>query len=217
MAELVRVPRLTDQEGPRLQQNVRRGSTSSVRFRRAMMLLTSAGEKRIPVIAKLVQADKDTVRDVIHRGAYEAGTDAWFVVLPAIRGQVRIGTRPGFQEPARFRPSRPENPQAGTGPRVRCRPAHQARRASAAGRQRPRALAPRRPARRRRAEREARRSAPVRVSARKERARTGEHPARDRPPPLPEAPRPQPCAAMSPRRSHPWHTPPSNSGRTLCR
>lgn len=46
---------------------MRRGSTSSVRYRRAMMLLASAGGNRVPVIAQLVQADEDTVRDVIHR------------------------------------------------------------------------------------------------------------------------------------------------------
>jgi hypothetical protein len=31
------------------------------------MLLASAGGNRVPVIARLVQADEDTVRDVIHR------------------------------------------------------------------------------------------------------------------------------------------------------
>jgi hypothetical protein len=67
VAEPVRVRRLTDQEGLKLQQIVRRGSTSSVRYRRAMMLLASAGGNRVPVIAKLVQADEDTVREVIHR------------------------------------------------------------------------------------------------------------------------------------------------------
>lgn len=67
MAEPVRVRRLTDQEGQKLQQAVRRGSTNSVRYRRAMMLLASAGGNRAPVIAQLVQADEDTVRDVIHR------------------------------------------------------------------------------------------------------------------------------------------------------
>jgi len=67
VAEPVRVRRLTDQEGQRLQQIVRRCSTSSVRYRRAMMLLASAGGNRVPVIAQLVQADEDTVRDVIHR------------------------------------------------------------------------------------------------------------------------------------------------------
>ncbi|GGS62147.1 IS630 family transposase [Streptomyces griseoviridis] len=38
-----------------------------MRYRRAMMLLASAGGNRAPVIAQLVQADEDTVRDVIHR------------------------------------------------------------------------------------------------------------------------------------------------------
>ncbi|MCX5357506.1 IS630 family transposase [Streptomyces sp. NBC_00124] len=67
VAEPVRVRRLTDQEGQKLQQIVRRGSTNSVRYRRAMMLLASAGGNRVPVIAQLVAADEDTVRDVIHR------------------------------------------------------------------------------------------------------------------------------------------------------
>ncbi len=61
------VRRLTDQEGQKLQQIMRRGSTSSVRYRRAMMLLASAGGNRVSVIAQLVQADEDAVRDVIHR------------------------------------------------------------------------------------------------------------------------------------------------------
>jgi hypothetical protein len=59
--------RLTDQEGQKLQQIVCRGSTSSVRYRRARILLASAGGNRVPVIAQLVAADEDTVRDVIHR------------------------------------------------------------------------------------------------------------------------------------------------------
>lgn len=67
MVEPVRVRRLTGQEGQKLQQIVRRGSTSSVRYRRAVMLLASVGGNRVPVIAHLVQADEDTVRDVIHR------------------------------------------------------------------------------------------------------------------------------------------------------
>ncbi len=33
----------------------------------AVMLPASAGGNRVPVIAQLVQADEDTVRDVIHR------------------------------------------------------------------------------------------------------------------------------------------------------
>ncbi|GCB94737.1 IS630 family transposase [Streptomyces noursei] len=55
MAEPVRVRRLTAQEGQKLQQIVRRGSTSSVRYRRAMMLRASAGGNRVPVIAPLRQ------------------------------------------------------------------------------------------------------------------------------------------------------------------
>jgi transposase len=66
VAEPVKVRRLTDQEGQKLQRIVRRGSTSTVRYRRAMMILASAGGNRVPVIAQLVAADQDTVRDVIH-------------------------------------------------------------------------------------------------------------------------------------------------------
>ncbi|MFE9174464.1 helix-turn-helix domain-containing protein [Streptomyces kebangsaanensis] len=67
MAEPVRVRGLTDREGQKLQQIVRRGSSNSVRYRRAMMLPASAGGNRVPVIAQLVRADEDTVREVIHR------------------------------------------------------------------------------------------------------------------------------------------------------
>lgn len=67
MAKPVRVRRLAEQEGQILLRIVRRGSTSTVRFRRAMMVLASAGGNPVPVIANLVQADEDTVRDVIHR------------------------------------------------------------------------------------------------------------------------------------------------------
>lgn len=38
-----------------------------MRYRRATILLASAGGNRVPVIAQLVQADEDTVRYVIHR------------------------------------------------------------------------------------------------------------------------------------------------------
>jgi hypothetical protein len=62
VAELVKIRRLTDQEGQQSQRIVRRGSTSTVRCRREMMLPASAGGNRVPVIAQLVQADEDTVR-----------------------------------------------------------------------------------------------------------------------------------------------------------
>ena len=66
MAEPVRARRLSDQEGQRLQQIVRRGKHGSVRIRRAMIIMASASGTPVPAIARLVAADEDTVRDVIH-------------------------------------------------------------------------------------------------------------------------------------------------------
>jgi transposase len=66
MAEPVRARRLTDQEGQRLQQIVRRGKHGSIRVRRAMIIMASASGTPAPAIARLVAADEDTVRDVIH-------------------------------------------------------------------------------------------------------------------------------------------------------
>ncbi|WP_319993815.1 helix-turn-helix domain-containing protein [Micromonospora sp. DR5-3] len=67
MAQLVKVRRLSDAEGQKLQRIVRRGSTNTVRYRRAMIVLASAGGNSVPVIARLVQADEDTVREVVHK------------------------------------------------------------------------------------------------------------------------------------------------------
>jgi transposase len=66
MAEPVRARRLTDQEGSRLQQIVRRGRHGSIRVRRAMIIMASASGTPVSAIAGLVAADEDTVRDVIH-------------------------------------------------------------------------------------------------------------------------------------------------------
>ena len=66
MAEPVRARRLTDQEGQRLLQIVRRGKHEPVRVRRAMIIVASASGTLVPAIARLVAADEDTVRDVIH-------------------------------------------------------------------------------------------------------------------------------------------------------
>jgi transposase len=66
MAEPVRARRLSDQEGQRLLQIVRRGKHGSVRVRRAMIIMASASGTLVPAIARLVAADEDTVRDVIH-------------------------------------------------------------------------------------------------------------------------------------------------------
>jgi|SRR5579859_3292677 len=66
MAEPVRARRLTDEEGRRLQQIVLRGKHGSVRVRRAMIIMASASGTLVPAIARLVAADEDTVRDVVH-------------------------------------------------------------------------------------------------------------------------------------------------------
>jgi transposase len=66
MAEPVRARRLTDEEGRRLQQVVRRGKHGSIRVRRAMIIMASSSGTPVPAIARLVAADEDTVRDVVH-------------------------------------------------------------------------------------------------------------------------------------------------------
>jgi transposase len=71
MAELVKVRRLSDEEGQRLLRIVRRGEPkaikSVIRYRRAMVVLASASGNTVPAIARLVAADEDTVRELIHR------------------------------------------------------------------------------------------------------------------------------------------------------
>ena len=49
-----------------MQQIVRRGKHGSVRVRRALIIMASAAGTPVPAIARLVAADEDTVRDVIH-------------------------------------------------------------------------------------------------------------------------------------------------------
>src|ERR671929_1448180 len=71
MAEPVKVRRLSDEEGQRLLRIVRRGepkmSKTVIRYRRALVVLASASGNTVPAIARLVAADEDTVREVIHR------------------------------------------------------------------------------------------------------------------------------------------------------
>jgi len=66
MADPVRARRLSDHEGQRLTQIVRRGRGNSIRVRRATMIMASAAGTPVAAIARLVAADEDTVRDVIH-------------------------------------------------------------------------------------------------------------------------------------------------------
>jgi len=71
MSERVKVRRLSDDEGRQLQRIVRRGGgkaqVSVVRYRRAMVVLASAGGNTVEVIARLVQTSPDRVREMIHR------------------------------------------------------------------------------------------------------------------------------------------------------
>jgi hypothetical protein len=66
VAEPVKARRLSDHEGQRLTQILRRGRGNSIRVRRATMILASASGTPVAAIARLVAADEDTVRDVIH-------------------------------------------------------------------------------------------------------------------------------------------------------
>ena len=66
MTERVRARRLTEEEGQRLVRIVRRGRHESIRVRRATIILASSSGTPVPAIARLVAADEDTVRDVIH-------------------------------------------------------------------------------------------------------------------------------------------------------
>jgi transposase len=70
MSKPVRVRRLSDAEGRQLQQIVRRGGKSDrsiVKWRRAMVVLASAGGNDVAAIARLVQTSPDRVREMIHR------------------------------------------------------------------------------------------------------------------------------------------------------
>ncbi|PVC82820.1 hypothetical protein DBP20_20770 [Streptomyces sp. CS131] len=47
-----------------------------MRYRRAMVLLASAGGNRVPMIARPVGADEDTMRGVIHRFAPDSSKES---------------------------------------------------------------------------------------------------------------------------------------------
>src|SRR6266704_3475524 len=66
MSVPVRARRLRPDEGRYLLRLVRRGRQESIRVRRGLMILASSSRTPVPAIARLVAADQDTVRDVIH-------------------------------------------------------------------------------------------------------------------------------------------------------
>ena len=67
MSTAVRARRLTDDEGQFLLRLVRRrGRADAIRYRRGLIILASSSGTPVLAIARLVAADPDTVRDVIH-------------------------------------------------------------------------------------------------------------------------------------------------------
>ena len=67
MSRPVWARRLTDDEGQFLLRLVRcRGRADAIRYRRGLIILASSSGTPVPAIARLVAADPDTVRDVIH-------------------------------------------------------------------------------------------------------------------------------------------------------
>src|SRR3954471_9928419 len=76
MAEPVRARRLTDHEGQTLTQIVRRGRGSSIRVRRATIIMASSSGTPVSAIARLLAADEDTVPDVI-QAFNERGWPRW--------------------------------------------------------------------------------------------------------------------------------------------
>jgi hypothetical protein len=76
VAEPVRARRSTDEEDLRLAQIVRRGRGNPIRVRWATIIMASAAGTTVPAIARLVAADADTVRDVIH-AFNQGGSPRW--------------------------------------------------------------------------------------------------------------------------------------------
>ena len=67
MSTPVRARRLTDDEGQFLLRLVRRrGRADAIRYRRGLIILASSSGTPVLAIARLIAADPDTVRDVIH-------------------------------------------------------------------------------------------------------------------------------------------------------
>ena len=66
MREGIRVREITNDEGRRLLQIVRRSSGSVVRWRRAQMVLLSAQGMDVAQIAKVAFTSPDRVRAVLH-------------------------------------------------------------------------------------------------------------------------------------------------------
>ena len=82
MAEHVAVRDITNEEGNKLLQIVRRGSGSVVRWRRAQIVLWSAQRMDVPAIAKIAFTSEDRVREVI----YNFNADGFDSLAPKYSG-----------------------------------------------------------------------------------------------------------------------------------
>jgi len=93
MAEPVRARRLTDQEGRRLLQIVRRGKHGSVRVRRAMIIMASASGTLVPAIARLVANKTPAIRRWARREnaglCFTPANTSWANPIEAQSGPVR--------------------------------------------------------------------------------------------------------------------------------
>ena len=66
MSRPVKARRLTQDEGTFCCGWCGAGRADTIRYRRALIILASSSGTAVPAIARLVAADPDTVRDVIH-------------------------------------------------------------------------------------------------------------------------------------------------------
>ena len=131
MADPVKARRLSDHEGQTLTQIVRRGRGSSIRVRRATMILASASGTPVAAIARLVAADEDTVREVIHafnakglaaldpqwaggRPRLISDDDTGFIVTTATTRPGALGSRSRTGACANWSPTSPVTPIGGS-------------------------------------------------------------------------------------------------------
>ena len=87
MAERVRVRRLNDDEGRQLQRIVRRGGGSEksiVKWRRAMVVLASAGGNDVAAIARLVQTPESVTRADHYCVSTPTVSNAWERTPPPV-------------------------------------------------------------------------------------------------------------------------------------
>ena len=99
MAGLVRVRRLSEREGWKLQGLALRGGASTARFRKA--ILPAAAGEQLPLIARLLQTDEGTVRCVLHK-INDLGQTATRRPAEVARPHPRAAPLPALAQPERL-------------------------------------------------------------------------------------------------------------------